>query len=100
MKSTLAIGSWVCITASALVAVTAPIARWAVNVEGFGADDLGLALFLAFFSSAALIAATWSAPVFIVAGLMTLRLDKQSGLRLLAAGVLSAVPLAAYTWLF
>jgi hypothetical protein len=70
-----------------------------VNAEAFGAYDLGLAIFLASLSSAAFIAATWSAPVFVLAGLLAQRVNRQSGLRLIAAGALNAVPLAGYTWL-
>ncbi|MGM0553777.1 MAG: hypothetical protein ACQETK_08270 [Pseudomonadota bacterium] len=99
IKRTLHIASWVCLTASGLAAVTALIGRWAVNAEAFGAHDLGLAVFLAFISSVAFIAATWSAPVFVLAGLVAQRVNQQSGLRLIIAGALSVVPLAGYTWL-
>lgn len=99
MKRALGIGSWVCLGASALVAVTALIGRWALNAEGFGAHDLGLAVFLASISSIAFIAAMWSAPVLVLAGLVARQVDKQSGLRLITAGGLSVMSLAVHTWL-
>lgn len=98
MKRALGIGSWICLTASALFTVTALIGRWAVNAEGIGAHDLGLAVFLAFISSIAFIAAMWSAPIFVIAGLVAQRMDKFSGLRLIAAGALSVMLLVGYTW--
>lgn len=99
MRKGLIIASWVCLGIGALLAVTALLSGWAVNAEIFGARDLGLAVFLAFLNSAAFIGATCAAPVLVLGGLFAQRLNKQSGLRMVAAGAMCAVPLAWYTWL-
>lgn len=98
MNKGLTIASWICLGAAALLVVTALVSRWAINAEAFGAHDLGLAVFLAFLSSVTVIAATWSSPALLLAGLLGHRVNKRAGTRLLAAGVLNAVPLAWYTW--
>lgn len=91
--------SGLCLGAAALAAVAAILGRWAINAEAWGAHDPGLALFLAFASSFALLGATWAAPVLVLAGALARRVDRRSGWRLLAAGILCAVPLAVYSWL-
>ncbi len=98
MKKALVIASWVCLSGSALIAVTALVGQWGVNAEAFGAHDFGLAVYLAFFRGVALVIAIWSAPVFLLAGLLILLIHKQSGLRLIAAGIISVVLLLGNMW--
>jgi hypothetical protein len=73
--------------------------HWGVNAQSLGARDAGLALSMAFVGAAALIGSTYAVPVFGVAGLVSLFFQRRAALRFLAAGAVSAAPLALLAWL-
>lgn len=80
-----------------LVAGTARIARWGVNAESLGAHDAGIALSLSFLGAYASIGALYAAPVLALAGLASLRFQRDAGLRFLAAAAACALALWPYT---
>lgn len=99
MKKALAAASWICLVLAGLTALVALAAHWAVNAESLGARDLGVAISAVFLNTVATIGAMWAAPVLVVAGAIALRADRGSGLRLVAAGAVCAIPLSFYAWL-
>lgn len=90
--------SWLCLGIATLLTSVAVAGHWAINAEAFGAHDLGLALTLAFASSLALIGTAWAAPVFVMVGILILRVHRQSAWRILLAAVILAVPILVSLW--
>jgi hypothetical protein len=95
-KRILAWASWLALAAAALAGATAQIARWGVNAESLGAHDAGVALSLSFLAAFASIGALYSAPVLALAGIASLRLQRDAGLRFLAAAAVCALALWPY----
>ena len=91
--------SWCCLVVAALAVIVAILGRLAVNAEGGGGRDLGLALFFAFTSAATLIGTAWAVPVLALSGGLALMLDRRSGWRLLAAAAVCVLPLTVYSWM-
>ena len=81
-----------------LAAVLTILARAAVNAEKLGAHDFGLALFLSTWGGVGLVLLTRGAPILAIAGVATLFFEKKSGLRFIAAGLVSLIPLAVFSW--
>lgn len=90
----LARASWVCLAAAVPAAAFALFAPWAINAESLGARDAGLALGLSFASAFTLIGLLYAAPALALAGIASLRADRDAALRLLAAAAVCALPLA------
>lgn len=88
--------SWLTLAAAVLTAATALLARWGVNAESLGAHDAGIALYLSFLTAFASIGALYAAPVLALAGLASLRFQRDAGLRFLAAAGVCALALAPW----
>jgi hypothetical protein len=73
--------------------------QWGVNAGILGARDMGLALSLAWVAAIALIASLYATPVLVALGLLSLIFQRHAGLRFLAAGAVTALPLAVLTWI-
>lgn len=86
--------SWATLAAGGVLTAATLVAAWAVNARSYGAQDAGLALTLSYFTAFGLYASMFSAPVLTLAGLATLFLHRDAGLRLLAAGVVASLPVA------
>jgi hypothetical protein len=91
--------SWVSLAVAVLTAATALFCQWGVNAESFGAHDAGLALYFAFVVAVALAGAFYAVPVLVVLGVLSLFLQRHAGFRFLAAGAVTALPLAVLTLL-
>ena len=90
--------TWFILAASAVLTIAALAASSTINAEGLGAHDAGLALFLAFASGAALLAAMYATPLLALAGLLLMFRYRDAGLRLLAAAVVLSLPLLVQVW--
>jgi hypothetical protein len=95
----LAWGSWLSLGGAVLTALTALFCQWGVNAESLGARDMGLALHLASVAAIALVGSLYAAPVLAALGFLSLFLQRRIGFRFLAAGAVTALPLAVLTWL-
>jgi hypothetical protein len=91
--------SWFLLGVAILVSAAGLLSLWAVNVEGLGARNAGLAIFLAFAGTAGLMGTTYAAPVLALMGIAALFVHRDSGLRILAAGVACSIPIALLTLL-
>jgi hypothetical protein len=91
--------SWASLAGAVLAALTALFCLWAVNAESLGARDMGLGLFLAWASAAALVGSLYAAPFLAAVGLLSLLIQRRTGLRFLLAAAVTALPLALLTWL-
>ena len=91
--------SWLSLTLAVLTAATVLFCHWAVNAESFGARDMGVALGFAFVFAGASIGALYAVPVLVVLGLFSLFFQRRVGFTFLAAGAVTALPLAVLTWL-
>lgn len=96
-KRAASIGSRIALALSALAACFALFVRWAVDAEAIGAHDLGAAILFVFAGAAVLVGIFWAAPALALVGIVTLRFDRSSGVRLLAAAVLCSIPLLAHS---
>lgn len=92
-KGILAWASWLALAAALLAAATSLVARWGVNAESLGAHDAGIALYLSFLGAFASIGALYAAPALALAGLASLRFQRDAGLRFLAAAAACALAL-------
>lgn len=97
-RTILAWASWICLALATAIAAIALLGQWAINAESLGAHDAGLALSLSFLVGALLIAALYAVPILALLGLAALFAHRRAGLRLLAAGAVLALPLAAQLW--
>jgi hypothetical protein len=94
--------SWLSLAVAVLTAATALFCQWGVNAESFGARDMGLALYFSIVGAVALVGSFYAVPVFVVLGVLSLflqNLQRRVGFRFLAAGAVTALPLAVLTWL-
>jgi hypothetical protein len=91
--------SWLSFTVAVLMAATVLFCQWGINAESFGARDMGLALGFAFVVAVASIGALYAAPILLVLGFFSLFLHRRAGFTLLAAGAVTALPLAVSAWL-
>lgn len=91
--------SWISLAVAVLTAVTVLFCHWGVNAESFGARDAGLALYFSFVIALALVGSLYAVPVLMVFGVLALFFQRRAGFRFLAAGAVTALPLAVLTWL-
>jgi hypothetical protein len=91
--------SWLSLAVAVLTAVTALFCQWAVNAESFGARDMGLALYFSIVGAVALVGSFYAIPVLVVLGVLSLFFQRRVGLRFLAAGAVTALPLVVLSWL-
>jgi hypothetical protein len=84
-----------------------PIDRWRYLVDvgiwpkraTFDPIDMTVALILSFAGAITLIGSTYAAPVLGIVGVLSFAFHRQVALRFLAAGLISALPIAIFTWL-
>lgn len=95
----LAWASWLSLVVAVLTAATALFSQWGVNAESFGARDMGLALNFAIVGAVVLVGSFYAVPVLVVLGVLSLFLQRRVGLRFLAAGAVTALPLVVLTLL-
>ena len=79
---------------SLLNSVAALLSHWAINAQGLGAQDLGLALFLAIGGSSSLVASFYAVPVLVLLAGATALAHRPAALWFLAAAGVSCIPLA------
>ncbi len=91
--------SWLSLAVAVLTAATALFCQWAVKAESFGARDMGLALYFSIVGAVALVGSFYAVPVLVALGVLSLFLQRRVGFRFLAAGAVTALPLAVLTWL-
>jgi hypothetical protein len=80
--------SWITLVAAFLSSAFVAISAWATNAPAFGARDLGTATSLAYVRAPIIIGAAFAIPPAIVVGLVLLFIERRSGYRFLAAGIL------------
>jgi hypothetical protein len=91
--------SWLSLTLAVLIAAAVLFGPWGINAEHFGARDMGVALGFAFVVAVAAVGALYAVPILLVLGFFSLILQRRVGLAFLAAGAVTALPLAVPTWL-
>lgn len=91
--------SRVCVAATLAAALFFLFAHWAVNAEGLGARDLGLAAFFSFTSAFAFVLTLWSVPFLLLAGGLTWRFHAPAARGFLLAGAFACIPFSVRTWL-
>jgi len=91
--------SWLSLTLAVLTAATVLFCQWGINAESFGARDMGVALNFAIVVAVASVGALYAVPVLVVLGVLSLFLQRRVGFTFLAAGAVTALPLAVLTWL-
>jgi hypothetical protein len=70
-----------------------------INAEYFGAREMAVALGFAFVVAVASVGALCAAPILRVLRFFSLFLQRRTGFTFLAAGAVTALPLAVPTWL-
>jgi hypothetical protein len=90
---------WLSLTLAVLMAAAVLFCQWGINAEYFGARDTGVALGFAFAVAVASVGALYAAPILLVVGFFSLFLQRRVGFTFLAAGAVTALPLAVPTWL-
>lgn len=95
----LEIASRFSVTVALLFAITAFVARWAINANALGARDMGLALHFSWLHAAALVGSLYAVPALGLLAAASLFVDKWSTLRFVAAAALVAAPLAVLSWI-
>jgi hypothetical protein len=90
---------WLSLTLAVLTAATVLFCQWGINAESFGARDMGVALSFSFVVAMASVGALYAVPVLLVLGVLSLFFQRRAGLTFLAAGAVTALPLAVLTWL-
>ena len=91
--------SWLSLGGAVLTAVTALFCPWGVNAESLGAHDAGVALSFSWIGAVVLVGSFCAVPVLTALGVVSLFLHRRTGFRFLAAGAVTALPLAVLTWL-
>lgn len=82
-----------------LTAATVLFCRWAINAQSLGARDMGLALDFSIVVAAASVGALYAVPILVALGVLSLFLQRRIAVTFLAAGAVSALPLAVMMWL-
>lgn len=90
---------WLSLTLAVLTAATVLFCQWGINAESIGARDMGMAMNFAIVVAVASVGALYAVPVLVVLGVFLLFFQRRAGITFLAAGAVTALPLAVLTWL-